>query len=318
MPDPAAAVAPGNLVAATLTPWRPDGRLDLDVMRSYVAALRADGADGAAVAVHTGRGHLLGEGRRRDVVAAAVDAGLPVVAGVGGGAAGSIADLRRRVVREGREAAEGGAQALLVSPPPRDDGDGAVLDLHRAVADGTGLPLVAFVLYEAASGHQYSADLAVRLAAMPEVAGIKVALLDDAVTCQDVLFRCRDEAPGCVRITGEDRMFGPSLTWGAQASLMGISAALTSLGVRALRGWRQGRYAEFLDAAAEVDALARLTFHEPMAGYVRRMGWVAAWQGLLPDEVVVDPGSEGRTVAGERESLVAALDRTFGRLRRSA
>ena len=96
---------------------------------------------------------------------------------------------------------------------------------------------------------------------------------------------------------------------------MGLSAALTSVTAGVLHAWNEGRHADFVAGCAEVDALARLTFHEPMDDYVRRMGWVAAWQGLLPGDVCVGKHRGSGLDADARRSLVESLDETFGHWR---
>jgi hypothetical protein len=55
----------GALVAAALTPTTAGGRRDEAVTRAYIESLVADGADGLAVAVHTGRGRGECRGHQR-------------------------------------------------------------------------------------------------------------------------------------------------------------------------------------------------------------------------------------------------------------
>ena len=64
--------------------------------------------------------------------------------------------------------------------------------------------------------------------------GIKVATLDSVMTFQDVARLIRRQAPDKVLITGEDRFLGYSLMCGAEAALIGMGAACTTLQSRAL------------------------------------------------------------------------------------
>ncbi len=295
-----------SVTAAMLTPFDASGRPVVEAAGPYAASLVRDGVGGLAVGAHTGRGHHLSPMERVAVVRAVRDAvTVPVVAGVGVGPAdaASPAAVERALAQAGEEMAAAGADALLVYPVPR----GAhpdVAALHASVARSSGLPVIAFVLYEAASGHRYAVDLARRIVAADGVLGLKVALLDDAVACQDILTGCRSERAEAVLFTGEDRMFGPSLMWGADAALVGIAAALPKVTVDVLRAWTERRHADFVTASGVVDALGALAFRAPVDTYVQRMAWLAAWEGRLSAELCHDPLS---TVArAEREGFLAA------------
>jgi 4-hydroxy-tetrahydrodipicolinate synthase len=291
-----------TVTAAMLTPFDATGRPVVEAAGPYAASLVRDGVGALAVGAHTGRGLLLSPAERVAVVRtvrAAVD--VPLVAGVG--VAGDSSSVEQTMTRAAQEMAAAGADALLVYPVPRD-AHPDIAGLHALVARESGLPVIAFVLYEAASGHRYSVDLARRLVATDGVLGIKLAVLDDAVVCQDILVGCRAERPDAVLFTGEDRMFGPSLMWGADAALVGIAAALPRVSVELLDAWTGGRHADFVSASRVVDALAALVFRAPVDRYVQRMAWLAAWEGRLPESLCHDPGSAGTE---EREALVAAV-----------
>ncbi len=298
----------GGLVAATLTPFRPDGTVARAAVAPYAATLVETGARGLAVGAHTGRGVHLTAGDLTFLVRECGQAtGAPVVAGLSLPAGDRTPDNLVALAAKLRDA---GAQALLVSPVPSAD-RAATVDLHVRLGEEVGLPLVAFVLYERASRLQYDAGTLAELLALPWVCGVKLALLDDAMACQDLLEVATATAPDALVFTGEDRMYGPSLMWGAQAALLGIAAALPAWSAAVLDTWTGGDLAEFVRASARLDALARLTFRDPMEGYVQRMAWVAAWQGLLPAEVALDPYAPALP-AGERASLLKQLDALAG------
>src|SRR5690606_21892787 len=94
-------------------------------------------------------------------------------------------------------------------------------------------------------------------------------------------------------ITGEDRMFGPSLMWGAESALVGVAAALPTRTVEVLDAWQRRDYAAFVAASERLDRFAAATFREPMEGYVQRMAIAAAREGILPASVAVDPYGPG-------------------------
>jgi 4-hydroxy-tetrahydrodipicolinate synthase len=296
----------GGVVAAALTPLRSDGSLGRSAVTRYITALREGGVRGLAAGAHTGRGARLPVEELTWLVSEyGAVSGLPVVAGLGiaGGAGGSASD--DDLLRLGERLVAAGAAALLVNPVPHASRS-RIVGLHARLGAELGVPLIAFVLYERASHCQYDAETVGELVALPWVSGVKLALLDNAMVCQDLIAVVRRQAPETLVLTGEDRMYGPSLMWGADAALVGIAAALPALTVAVLDAWNRKDFAAFVDASARLDALAGLTFREPMEGYVQRMAWAAEWQGILPAEYANDPFGPACSPA-EREALRAAL-----------
>ena len=213
-----------------------------------------------------------------------------------------------------RAAADLGADAIMVYPPAafadREDRVSLLLDLHDAVADATGLPLLGFHLHEAAGGYQYDRAFLSALLARPFVAGVKTATLDRAIDCQETLDSC--VAAGKLAVTGEDRMFGPSLMWGADTALVGIAAAALDVTCDVIDTWRAGDAGGFLAASRRLDQFAAATFRAPIEGYVQRMMWVAAAEGLIPEHAAHDPfGPAG--IADERERVVVAFEQARAR-----
>jgi 4-hydroxy-tetrahydrodipicolinate synthase len=308
--DALAVALRGRVVSALLTPLRTDGSVDLPALRAYAAELERRGVGGLAPVAHTGRGAYLSGADRVAVVRGCREAtSVPLLAGVptsDGGPEQVIAEA----VRTGCELAAAGADGLLLFPPrvaAGADREAVTVALHEEVAERAGVPVLAFVLYERASGHQYPPELVARLVALPGVAGVKLALLDDAVACQDVIVAARQVRPSTLVLTGEDRMMGPSLMWGADSALLGIAAALPEWSVDVMRAWTQGDAAAFLAASRRLDALARWTFREPMEGYVQRMAWLAGWQGLMPDVNAAD--RYGPPLAPDaRQALIAGVE----------
>ncbi|TWD73213.1 4-hydroxy-tetrahydrodipicolinate synthase [Kribbella amoyensis] len=303
-----------GVTAAALTPFDAAGAVRIDAVAGYAGALAGGGAGALAVCVHTGRGPWLPDERRAEVVAAyRVASELPLVAGVGIPAGADLADPVGALLRNAEPVVAAGASALLCFPPPRvPEYDRAVVELHERLAAETGLPVIAFALYEKASGNQYDAATAARLVTVPGVVGLKLALLDDAIGCQDLIAGCRTANPDALLLTGEDRMLGPSLMWGARGMLIGLAAAVPSWSVAVNQAWNDGRYDDFVAASTRLDQLAALVFRAPMEGYVQRMAWIAAWEGILDPEFCHDPYGPPSDPA-ERDELLRAMDRLASR-----
>jgi 4-hydroxy-tetrahydrodipicolinate synthase len=123
---------------------------------------------------------------------------------------------------------------------------------------------------------------------LPAVLGIKVATLDSVMTFQRIAAVMHDHADKLL-ITGEDRFLGYSLMMGARAALIGMGSALTDAQGRLLMLKKEGLDREFLRLSARLDAFGELTFKDPIEGYIRRMLWALAAEGVIPDEACDDP-----------------------------
>lgn len=225
---------------------------------------------GVAVWAHTGRGPHLSEDQRR-VVLQEWRAALPgktIVAGANG-------------PTMARDAQRYGADALLAFPP-RDN----PVVFHDELSQE--LPVIAFFLYAAAGGTDYSDRTLHDILALPGVIGIKVATLDSVMTFQRIAAVMR-EHPDKLLITGEDRFLGYSLMMGARAALIGMGAALTDIQAKLLEAKKNEDNEAFHRLSAQLDAFGAATFTPPIEGYIRRMLWALAADGVIPDVAYDDP-----------------------------
>lgn len=259
--------------------------LAVDAQDAYAAWLAGQPIAGVAVWAHTGRGRHLTPAMRRRVLETWRRAlpGRVVIAG-----ADSVATAR--------EARDGGADAVLAFPTREH----AVV-YHRAL--GAVLPVILFDLYEAAGGVRYDDDTLSALLALPEVAGIKVATLDSVMRFQHLAGLV---AAGKLLITGEDRFLGYSLMLGARAALIGLGAALPDVSAGLLRAFAARDYPRFHALSRDVDHFAGATFTAPMEGYVRRMLWALAADGVIPADACDDPWGPALP-AGERDTVVRVV-----------
>ncbi|GAA2029812.1 hypothetical protein GCM10009779_13210 [Polymorphospora rubra] len=291
---PAGFPSSAPLIAAVLTPTTAGGSIDPDVTSAYFRGVVADGADGLAVAVHTGRGDRLPLPARAALVEAARSLTPIVVTAVW-----PHDDLDRW----GAIAADAGASALLVAPAARDDPGSELRRLDR-LSRSSGLDLIAFDLY---TGPYAPATLAAVLS-HPAVTAYKPAHLSDAIACQAGIWSA--VAAGVTVLTGEDRMFVPSMLWGARGALVGLAAAATPLTRTAFRAAHEGT--ELFAPSRILDEFAAATFCPPYDGYVQRMSWIAADEGRIPVEFAVDPGRPAGLDDVERGPLLALTRRLLG------
>ncbi|HEX9611823.1 MAG TPA: dihydrodipicolinate synthase family protein [Gemmatimonadales bacterium] len=275
-----------GLVPAVPVPFR--GRdLAHDAQGAYARWMASQPVAGVAVWAHSGRGPHLSSEQRRSVLATWRDA-LPDRVLVAGATSVEMA----------RDAKRGGADALLAFPG-RDE------PVAHHAALGRELPVIAFYLYEAAGGADYDDATLRRILDLPVVVGIKVATLDSVVTFQRIAAVMRDY-PEKLLITGEDRFLGYSLLMGARSALIGMGAALTDRQARLLHAARDADWPTFLTLTSLLDAFASTTFKTPVDGYIRRMLWALAAEGIIPADACDDPFGPAPS-RGERADVEAAV-----------
>ena len=294
----------GTLIPAVPVPRRANGHLHLEAQRAYASWMGRQPAAGVAVWAHTGRGLHLDSDMREQVLSdwrAAMPAPALIIAGcgvpVGGTSLSSDARTRTdevigRTVAMATAARAGGADALLVHPPSQlaalRDAPGRVLALHDALAEA-GLPLLAFLLYQRASGLEYDDALLDEVLALPHVIGVKLATLDSVMRFQTVATRMAVRHPERLLVTGEDRFLGYSLMIGARCAVIGMGAARTGMQAALVRAARANDAPALVRLTTACDRLAAATFIEPMEGYIRRMLWVLVEDGIIPEEACHDP-----------------------------
>src|SRR5438093_12486403 len=103
----------GAVVTAMATPFRPDGALDLDGAQALAQYLLDHGSESLVVAGSTGEAPTLTHGEKLDLFRAVVEAAKgkgKVIAGTGTYSTAETVELSH-------EAAEAGADALLVVTP---------------------------------------------------------------------------------------------------------------------------------------------------------------------------------------------------------
>ena len=262
------AIDPG-LIPAVPVPFRGTA-IDESALRQYAAWMATQPIAGVAVWAHTGRGpHLSAE--QRHLVLETWRESLPdkiIVAGA-------------RDISMAIEARRGRADAILAFPQAENP-----VEYHRRL--GRELPVIAFYLYQAAGGVAYSDETLHAVLELPEVLGIKVATLDSVMTFQRIAAIVRSH-PGKLLITGEDRFLGYSLMLGAGVALIGMGAALTDLQAELIESHQGAEWNRFHLLSAACDAFAQATFTDPMEGYIRRMLWSLAEEGIIPGEACDDP-----------------------------
>ena len=131
----------GAILTAIVTPFKPDGSLDLDAFRRLARHLVDNGSDGLVVTGTTGESPTLSDDERFTLYAAALEEvgdRATVVAGTGTYSTAHSVHLTER-------AHELGAHGFLIvtpyynKPPPR-----GIVAHFQAIAEATDRPIVAY------------------------------------------------------------------------------------------------------------------------------------------------------------------------------
>ena len=160
-----------GLCTALVTPFREDGKVDMNAFRRLAERQIDGGADALLVLGTTGESATLTDEERRMLVTETVrlaDGRLPVLAGTG-------SNDTARTVRFSRFAAEAGCSAVLIVAPyynrPTPDG---LIRHFRETADAAGCPVILYNI-PSRTGTDLTVPIVKKLAEHPEIVGIKEA-----------------------------------------------------------------------------------------------------------------------------------------------
>ncbi len=156
---------------ALVTPFQQDGSLDLDAVASLVEWQLESGIEMIVPSGTTGEAATLSRSEFADLVGAVVqvtEGKVPVVAGTG-------TNNTQKVIEMSQFAESLGVDAVLVVSPyynkPTQEG---LYAHYRAVAESINIPVILYNVPGRTSGN-ISADTTLRLAEIPNIAGIKEA-----------------------------------------------------------------------------------------------------------------------------------------------
>lgn len=215
-------------------------------VRAHLAA----GLAGVLVAGSSGEAALLDDTERQRLVAWAREAagGAPVLAGVG-------AESTRATVRRAREAADAGADAVLVVAPHyygRRMSDDALADHFLAVADASPRPVLLYNIPVYAH-LVLSPEVVARVAAHPNVAGMKDSAGDLPVLARYLEAR----SDGFAVLTGHAGTFDTALRLGVDGGILAAALFAPRLTLAVAEARARGDDAAAAAAQAALVPLAR-------------------------------------------------------------
>lgn len=294
---PASSHPLGGLWLPLVTPFR-DGALDGASLRRLVRHYAATAINGLILAATTGEGLTLDVDETaevvRSVVAELAAAGrrLPVFLGLCG-------SDTRRLVRRLRETESWPIDGTLIACPSYTRPSQAGMQQHfAALAEATQRPILIYnIPYRTGVnlGNAAMLDLAARC---PGILGVKDC-------CADMLQSAallRAKPPGFAVLTGEDALFHPMLTQGAEGGIL-ASAHVETAGFARVRDLvRAGEAVAALAAWRALAEIPPLLFAEPSPAPIKHWLWRA---GLIDSPEVRLP------MTGVSDALAARIDAAF-------
>ena len=277
-----------GIIPAPMLPFNPDYSIDWDCYRPYVEWIAAQKPTAIAINMDASEGPSLSRGEQLQVLKATVEAvsgACPVFSGL-------IAGYTADAVDWGRQLKAAGAQGLAAFPPfPTFLGNPVPTEMiyryHKDLADGIGLPLVAFQ-FPKAFGPDYPPEALARLAEIPEIVGLKEASFDVAKTMETIETASR--LPRKIGImTGSDTFIMEAMIMGCDGALIGFAGIATDQLIAMHRSVATGDYAGAKRIWDRLGPLARFCWRPPIRDYRPRMKEVLVMQGVFRHATVRPP-----------------------------
>jgi 4-hydroxy-tetrahydrodipicolinate synthase len=303
-----------GIVAAPVLPMLPDHSIDWTSLRSYIRWIAAQKPTAIAMNMDASEGPSLERDEQLEVLRVCTEAIAGAVPLVSGLIAGSTA----AAVRWGRALAQAGAEALAVFPPfPTFLGNPVPSEMiyafHEAIADGVGLPLIAFQ-FPKAFGPDFPPDTLARLASIPQVIGLKEASFDTPKTVATIAAaRALPRKLGIM--TGSDTFICEAMVMGCDGALIGFAGTATAELVDMHRRVVAKDFGGAFAIWERLGPLARYCWRDPIRDYRPRMKEVLKLQGLIAHASVRPPQLP---VGDDERAELARLARRAGLLREPA
>lgn len=243
----------GGSMVALITPFA-DGKIDHAALERLVEWQIASGQRALVPCGSTGESATLSHEEHGEVVAAVVKAAagrVPVIAGTGSNSTAEAIRLTRDAERAGADA------ALLISPyynKPTQDG---IVAHYRAVAEASGIPLIAYNIPGRTASTIEPATLA-RLAGIDRLIGVKEATgsVDRVI---DTIAACGERF---AVYSGEDSLTLPVVALGGRGVISAVANLIPVEMARLADAALAGRWDEARRVHYEVMPVIRACFLE--------------------------------------------------------
>jgi 4-hydroxy-tetrahydrodipicolinate synthase len=296
-----------GVIPAALTPFDDDGKVHTaDLERHLEFVLRPDAVTAVTVNGHAGEVSSLTTEEQRHVLSVArsvVPAGQKLIAGV-------YAHSTTEAARSAEMAAGEGADALLVFPPEvfefgLRESPWLSHDYHRAIAEASGLPLIAFVYPTSSPVHLGPAAILELCSDVPAIAAVK-EWSNDIIGYERTLrgLRALDTAP--TLLSSFSRALLPSLVVGADGILSGHGSLVPDVHSDLFEAVRREDLAEARRIADVLYALTDVFYTPPHIDAHSRMKVASEMLGRISSAYVRGPLQP--LSGGERDRIASAVE----------
>lgn len=289
-----------TLWADTPVPAQKNFQIDTDSLHQLAAWLFQKSVSGVAINTQTGRGPQWAQAQRSLILetwAAHRPPGKSIIASIGAPPDATEFIAATSAARdEAQQAAELGANAILIHPPKFLDGDDQIWQkcfaFHQAILESVQIPGVISYKDESAGGLVYPNDLLDDLLTLPQIMGIQAATTDSVIAFQEIAGLLRLHS-GKKLLSGADRFLGYSLMAGATAALTSLATAFPEPIAAMLTAWQAADHARFHKLAAIVDSFAQTIACKPLESTSARLLATLVHQGVISEENAHDPFGPG-------------------------
>jgi 4-hydroxy-2-oxoglutarate aldolase len=223
-----------------VTPFDPvTGDVDIVAMRANLRSWLAHPVHGIVIAGSTGEAVLLSREERRSLIeatAGAMSDDRLLIAGTG-------VESTRATVLLGQEAADAGADAVLVQPPAYFRGamtPEVLRDHYRAVADASPVPVIIYQAPLRFSTLEFPSGLVAELSRHPNIVGIK----DSRGSLEKIGELLDRTADGFAVIVGDGAGFYAALELGASAGILALANLAPAETAEIYQRFAEGRSSE--------------------------------------------------------------------------
>jgi 4-hydroxy-tetrahydrodipicolinate synthase len=203
---------------ALVTPFSRSNELDEDGLRWLVQNSLANGVHGLIVSGSLGEFPNLSDQERQKAIRIAADevgGKIPVLAGVGSASTD-------RAISLGKQAADSGADFVLVLPPfYYQIQEEAVFKHYELIANSIDIPIVMYN-FPGATKINMSPELVAKLAGLEGIVGIKNTI-DSLVHFRELVRLTKSEKKSFAVLAGMEDYLIPALLLGGQGSVSGLS-----------------------------------------------------------------------------------------------
>ncbi|MDZ7372689.1 MAG: 4-hydroxy-tetrahydrodipicolinate synthase [candidate division KSB1 bacterium] len=221
---------------ALVTPFTPDGAIDEPRLRELVEWQIEQGIDVLLATGTTGESATLSHEehhRVMDIVIEQAAGRVPVMCGAGSNATSEALSLTRHAEKAGADA------ILSVAPYYNKPTQQGLYQHFRAIAESTSLPLFIYNV-PGRTGVNIAAETILRLAEIPNVAGVKEA----SGNLSQIMRILRERPDGFLVLSGDDAITLPILALGGDGVISVVANEAPALTAQMVRAALEGRWEE--------------------------------------------------------------------------